>query len=297
MKKRIVTIALVIALLAVCFGGTLAYLTDTDEKLNTMTMGKVSITQNEYERKVNDDGTYATDTIDNRTSYVLTEYVNDDYLYPAVIPNGGTVGGVTWNYDAIPVRMSQVSSHGGASVFNTPNAVDKFVTVTNDGLTDAYVRTLIAFEVGTATIVSEKFPNELLIASEIRADVATKNTNGESPWTYGFMDYVTIGTNKYLVYEVIYTGAKLSSGAWVHENGVLPAGETTYPSLCQIYMASRATNEDVAAIDGNKNGKFDVLVLSQAVQAEGFASAALALDTAFGDVTADTAAEWLANVQ
>ena len=43
MKKRILTIALVVALLATCFAGTLAYLTDTEAKHNTFTTGNVYI--------------------------------------------------------------------------------------------------------------------------------------------------------------------------------------------------------------------------------------------------------------
>ena len=47
MKKRIVTIALVVALLATCFGGTLAFLKDTDAQVNTFTTGNVYITLDE----------------------------------------------------------------------------------------------------------------------------------------------------------------------------------------------------------------------------------------------------------
>ena len=43
MKKRIVTIALVIALLATCFAGTYAYLTDSYAIANTFTVGNVYI--------------------------------------------------------------------------------------------------------------------------------------------------------------------------------------------------------------------------------------------------------------
>lgn len=44
MKKRIVTIGLVVALLATCItGATLSYLTDTDAKTNTFTVGNVDI--------------------------------------------------------------------------------------------------------------------------------------------------------------------------------------------------------------------------------------------------------------
>lgn len=292
MKKRITSIALIIALLATCFAGTYAYLTDKDEAVNVMTLGKVKIEQHEYERAKNTDGTFKTDTIDGRTSYVLTDYVNDKALHPAIVPNGGTAAGITWDYDATPVRMSQVDSHGGASVFNTPNAVDKFVTVENTGKTDAYIRTIIAFEIGSAEMVSPDFPAyERLIHTEMRAETADKNTNGEQPWTKGFNDVVEIGGNNFLVYELFYTGAMTSSG-WKHENGILPAGETTYPSLCQVYMASRATNEDCEALDGNNNGTFEIMVLSQAVQATGFTGPQVALNTAFGAADELKVKEW-----
>lgn len=289
-RKLILILSLVLAL-TMSLGGTLAYLTDTASDVNTMVLGNVDIEQHEYQRAKNEDGTFKTDTIDNRTSYVLEGFKNDKPLLPAIIPNGGTVGGVTWDYDPTPVRMSQVESHGGASVFNTANAVDKFVTVENTGKTDAYVRTLIAFEVGNATLEKEDYPYQPLISSEIRAAEAEKNTNGQFPWTYGFSDYVVIKGNKYLVHELIYTGAMTSSG-WKHENGVLPAGETTYPNLCQVYMASWANNKEVVDLDGNANGTYDILVLSQAIQADGFATPKFALDTGFGEATAANIKKW-----
>lgn len=293
-KNALLTI-LGLALVAVLsVAGTLAYLQDDDSDVNVMTMGNVKIAQHEYERVQNEDGTYPTKEIDGKTSYILKEFTQDKPLYPAIIPNGGTVGGVTWDYDSIPVRMSQVKSHGGASVFNTPNAQDKFVTVENTGRSDAYVRTIIAFEVGTATLEDPAYPYQPLIASEIRAEIPENNKNGKQPWTYGYTGFKTINGNKYLVYELIYTGAMTSSG-WKHENGVLPAGETTYPNLSQVYLASRATNEDVEALDGNGNGKYDILVLSQAVQTKGFDNAQAALDTAFGKA-ADKAVEWFGGI-
>lgn len=298
--KKALALLLVIALTAaIAVNVTLAYLVDEKSDVNVMTLGNVKIVQHEYERKVEASGKYSTATIDGKTSYVLKDFEQGKPLMPAIIPNGGTVNGVKWDYDSTPVRMSQVKSHGGASVFNTPNAVDKFVTVENTGKSAAYVRTFVAFEVGTAVIEDDRYPNQDLINSEMRAEVADKNTEGKQPWTYGYSGFVTIDNNKYLVYELIYTGAKTSSG-WKHANGVLPAGETTYPSLCQVYLASRATNEDVEALDGNKNGTYDILVLSQAVQTAGFDSATTALDTAFGKADEETVAAWfegIGNVQ
>ncbi|MBQ8506813.1 MAG: hypothetical protein IJ466_05230 [Clostridia bacterium] len=301
--KRILAMVLSLAIVAgLAITGTVAYLQDSEGEVNTMTLGNVYIEQHEYQRAVDENGDYKTDTIDGQNSYVLEDFTQAKPLYPAIIPNGGTVGGVSWGYDAIPVRMSQVDSHGGADVFNTPNAQDKFITVENIGKSDAYVRTLIALEVGSAQLVDTiNFPGEDLIVSETRAKVAAENIDGDMPWTYGFQGYVEINGNNYLVLELIYTGAKTQSG-WKHEGGILPAGETTYPSLCQVYMASRATNEDCEALDGNKNGTYDILTLSQAVQAAGWEAngdtpaAEFALDTAFGDVTATNVQAWFGDM-
>ena len=53
MKKRIVTIALVVALVAIAAVGTLAYFTDTDEATNTFAVGNVEIKLIEQQRGEN----------------------------------------------------------------------------------------------------------------------------------------------------------------------------------------------------------------------------------------------------
>ena len=293
MKKTRKVLALLLVMImtvTLSVAGTIAYLKDTDEAANTMVLGNVTIDQHEYQRKVDDDGELVTEEIDGINSYVLENFEQDKPLFPAVIPNGGTVNGVKWDYDTTRVRMTQVDSYGTAQVFNTPNAQDKFVTVENTGLSDAYVRTIIAFEVGSAVLEDEEnFKDQPLINSEMRVG---EEADGVQPWTFGFVDEVEIAGNNWLVMELIYTGADLGDGTWRHENGVLPSKDTTYPNLCQVYMASRATNEDVEALDGNNNGEYDILVLSQAVQAAGFESPSLALDTAFGTVE-ENVATWM----
>ena len=292
MKKRIVTISLVIALLATCFAGTYAYLTDTDEAVNTMTLGSVAIEQHEYERELNTDGTYKTATIDNNTSYVLKGFTQDKPLYPIVGDPNEPGNSPAWaGFDETTVRMTQVGSYGGMQVFAGKNAQDKFVVVENTGKTDAYVRTIVAIEIGSTA------GKKLVMTSSraIAADKVGTTQDDKSPWIKASsLAEVTINGNTYMVIEFIYRGA---SDVNRHVDGVLPAGDTTYPSLCQVYLKHYATNEDMINLDGNNNGKLDVLVLSQAVQAAGFSSAELALDTAFGDVTAETAAAWLADIQ
>lgn len=56
MKKRIITICLVAALLATCFGGTLAYLKDSETQHNTFTTGNVLISLDEAVVEKNAEG-------------------------------------------------------------------------------------------------------------------------------------------------------------------------------------------------------------------------------------------------
>lgn len=256
MKKRIVTIALVIALLCTCFAGTYAYLTDTDAATNVMTLGNVDIEQLEFERDA--DGN-------------LVTFSQDKRLYPAVNPS------MEWSSEAVdfPTNVEN-AARGSQLMFVEPNAQDKFVFVKNTSTlgSEAFVRTLIALEAGSKT--------------EAEIDELIGISYHDKTWTLGKQVYTKIDGKNYVVLEMVYTGRADDDD----KNGVLPAGETTTASLCQIYLASFATNADVNALDGNGNNKYDVIVLSQAVQTEGFTNPQTALDTAFGVVTEAKATEW-----
>lgn len=270
--KNIILTSLTAVLVAVMtVAGTLAWLQDDDSDVNVMTLGEVKIAQHEYQRVV-ENGAYKTDTIDGQTSYVLEGFKQNKPILPIVgdpsSPNGYPYAG----YDATTVRMSQVDSYGGMQVFAGKNAVDKFVTVENTGKSDAYVRTLVAIEVGTAN------PNLL-------------GTSYHGTWAPNPIGTIVIDGTNYSLTEYIYAGAQ----GVRHENGILPAGDTSYPNLSQVYIGSEATNEDMVAIDGNGNGTLDILVVSQAVQADGFADAITALDEAFGDIT-ETNHPWVDGV-
>lgn len=285
--KKVLSYALVIAMTAgASFAGTYAYLTSEDSDVNVMTLGNVSIAQHEYQRAESEDGSYKTDKIDDKTSYVLEDFEQGKALLP-VITNPGTAGS---GWDETTVRMSQVDSYGGMQVFATPNAQDKFVTVENTGKTDAYVRTLVAIEIGS-TDGSLIGRSDRSISSDDEAYATSTQ-----PWICNNVGTVNIDDNHYMVIEYVYRGA---SDVNRHVNGILPAGDTSYPNLAQVYLKAEATNEDMVAIDGNNNGTLDILVLSQAVQTAGFADAQTALDTAFGKAS-EKAAEWfggMGNVQ
>ncbi len=252
---------------AVAIGGTLAYLTSTDDDVNVMTLGNVKIEQIELQRVQNDDGTYPIKTIGGRDSYMLEAFEQGKMLVPTteIDDKGKPINYGAGNYQNTVVMFEELGSYNGMQVFKSENAVDKFVFVKNTGNTPAYVRTLIAFEMGSLSLDESKL-------------MTRKSYHGA--WNIKEAIEVTIDGKNYAVYEYVYQGFK-----GTHTDGVLPAGATTPCSLAQVYLNSAATNETVEKLDGNKNGTYDILVVSQAVQADGFADAETALDTAFGDIT------------
>lgn len=269
LKKVLLMCTAYVLVAALAIGGTIAYLQSEDSDVNVMTLSNVSIAQHEYERAVDADGNYTTIDVDGTTSYELKDFTQGKPLYPMVgDPNDG--------YDSTEVRLGQLghNSRGGMSVLPDANVQDKFVVVENTGKTDAYVRTIVAFEAGS---VAEEDWYKLV---KYTSHFTWKETQD---W------FVTeIDGNNYYIVEFVYNGYEDIQ----HPNGVLKPGDYTYNSLAQVYMFSHATNEDVEALDGNDSGTFDILVLSQAVQTAGFANAKTALDTGFGAFNAENAAKW-----
>lgn len=301
MKKKILAVAIAAIMLVTAIASfSLAYMTDTDEQTNTMTVGKVDIEQLEYERVLadsNGDGlmewvpTGETDKYGYKPDQ-LKVFAQDKPLYPVVcLDTLGTndEGNMKWD-DRVSGHQqswSQVEAPGSCKLFDDTckNVVDKFVFVKNTGKSDVYVRTIFAFELGS--VAYENF--EKVIA-----------TNGDTDhWSWVTLDSaVEIKGVKYVVAYATYLGAGSLKGTV--ESGILKEGTVSYPSLLQVYMRHSATNEDVEAIDGNDNGQYDILVLSQATQTNGFVvttdgltNANIALITAFGEVNAANAVEWL----
>ena len=153
-----------------------------------------------------------------------------------------------------------------AKGFYPGTSVSKIVTVENTGKSDCYFRTLIAFEV---------LPNSETFGIDFPISEQGYRWSWGAPEATIVIDGVT-----YEVYEALYTKP-------------LAAGEISPASLTKVDLAATSTNEDMEALGGT----YEVLVLSQAVQVEGFADAKTALDTAFGDVTDVTAAEWFGGME
>ena len=276
--KKFLTLLLTVALTAtLAITGTIAYLTDTDSEVNTMAMGNVDIEQLEYERVVENGAWVSTGTTDKYgyTPDKLQKFENNNKpLYPAVFADGG----IKWD-DRIPTgyqqSWGQIGAPGSNQLFDdsVKNAQDKFVFVENTGKSDAYVRTIFAFEQGSVE------------ASDFESIIKTNGDADHWSWADTIPD-VVIDNNKYVVAVATYLGPTSNP------TGILAPGAVSYPSLLQVYMAPEAENDDVKAIDGNVNGSYDIMVLSQAVQAEGFADAKTALEAGFGETTAVNVVKW-----
>ena len=258
-RKLVLVVSLVLSL-ALTIGSTIAYLSDSDMDVNVMTLGNVDIEQHEFERIETEDG-FTTDDVDGEESYMLQDFTQGKPLLPAV--------GDTTTPEDTTVVLSQLghNSTGEMTVLPAANVQDKFVVVENTGKTDAYVRTLVAFEAG-------EIPYD-------EWNTLIGYTYNSSAWTATpVAEYIQIDGQNFYVVEFLYNGTDAH-----HEDGIVPPGDYTINSLAQVFMASDGTNEDVEALDGNGNDLYDIYVVSQAVQAAGFENAQIALDEAFGDVS------------
>ena len=199
-----------------------------------MVTGNVEIVQNENAR---DDG----------------EYKDGQKLVPAVYPTGALVDPTNGDY------------HTDATV---KNVLDKFVTVTNKGSEDAYIRTIVLIENN-----GSEYASKLHILY---------NNDGIAVWqAKGEMDPDGDGTNSWYDIFTFTYAAPLVKDA------------TSAPSLKQVWLDPTATNEIAAGLVG-ADGELDIYALSQAVQVDGFADAETALNAAFGELNEANVSAWFA---
>lgn len=272
MKKKILSIALVVAMLAIAvIGGTLAYFTDTDSAKNVMTIGNVSIIQNEQQREFDADGKYTGN---------LEDFADGKDIIPAVYydAEGNVVTSKPANWDPDEYTTDgETANLIGSNVI--ANQVDKIVSVTNDGSRDAYVRTIFLWQ----DAVGE---DGIHLADKI-AMVWTENNSGEQDTGYYNWVYTDDTKTEYLTVEI--DGVKYI--ATVHYyNDVLAAGATSKASLKSFWLNPKYDSNDLP-------DEYNVLALSQAVQTEGFTDDQVALNAAFGEIDATNLADWFADVK
>ena len=272
MKKKIIALCLILALAAIAvIGGTMAYFQDSDEDVNVFTYGNVDIEQ--YEHEFDEAGDFVeldADTAEEALKLMPVIHFGSGN-YPNANPDNGTgekfmVGTYYPNLDVTDGNVALADRWAGA--WTEPNVVDKYVSVTNTGANDCYVRTIVAL------------PTDML-------DLIITNSVTGITW-----DRVT-ADDTVVVDGVEYT---LLVYTYIRDDGVLEPEASTGPSLMQVLMYNDVDFEDIPAefVDG-----FKILVASQAVQTDGFAEAFAkndmgytyvadyALDAAFGEITAD----------
>ena len=246
--KNVILGATAVALTAaVSIGATLAYLTDTDEDVNVMTLGNVAIDQIEQER---------VDNTDAQTE--LKDFEQNKPLLPAVY-TGDTISWAPEDEWVVP------GDEAWKVVEDNSNVIDKFVTVQNTGKSNAYIRTIFAFEEDSSLM-------------HYTANGANITEGGTWIWEENVGTFEKDGVT-YSLYVATYTEP-------------VEPGQTTIPSLKQVYMDKTATNEYCEQFGET----YDILVYSQAVQSDGFdsviAGPQAALNEAFGEISG-TSNPWI----
>lgn len=250
MKKRIVTLALVVALVAIAAVGTLAYFTDTDNETNTFTVGNVAIDLIEQQR--GEDG--------------LEDFEQNKKLYPIV-------GSAQGEKDELGLPTAE-------------NYVDKIVTVKNVGSEAAYIRVYFAipsalddgydtFNAGL-NVLHFNFGNKVVDGKAVSTqgnEWIWKQANGK--WNYF---ETTIDGIAYNVYFADYATT-------------VAAGATTEQFVQGVYLDKSfdyadgkyyAFGKELTLDQGWNWNAVSCPVFAVAVQAEGFDSAAAAINEAFG---------------
>ena len=273
-RKMILVVSLLLAL-TVSLTGTMAYLSDTDEDINVMTLGNVQIEQHEMKRK---EGIAYNATL---TDGDLVPFTDGIKLYPAF-----PVTGAGTDYSAAmddaellmwgPYVHTGTAGNGLWNESKLVGAVDKMVFVENTGNSPAYFRTLIAYERPDGVTIGEAGNG---------ADIMI-NENGSNT-TYNAI------TDRY-VGDIVVEDVQYTVFEYIYQDALLP-GEWSHPSLLQVVMTHNADNETMALLGET----YEILALSQAVQVENLEQlgAKGALDTAFGDVTTANAALWFSGME
>lgn len=237
MKKKILSLALAVALIAIVVSGSLAYFTDDDEVTNTFTVGSVLI-----EIFEND-----------------TQTTSDTMAFGKLTPVVKTPASTDESY------------------------IKKAVDVKNVGLNAAYIRTHLAIPTKLVGYLTLDVSTDWTKVAETTAAVEENGANvSYTVYTY---DYATAVEPNAFTPELL-KGVYLASDVDIKDN---PATDTADLEFCKPdgnggytfsgYVAHNKSNEGYTSVTVN------VLVASEAIQAQGFDNATTALNTGFGENT------------
>lgn len=249
MKKKITALFLCVALAAIAIvGASLAYFTDTDNETNTFAVGNVKIDLIEQERGENG----------------LQPFTQNKKLSPIV-------GSAQGEKDELGMPTAK-------------NYVDKMVTVRNTGSEKAYIRAYFAIPAalddGYETFNAGMNVLHFNFGNKVVDGNITSTEGAEWIWTHG---------SKWNYFETTMDGVNYNVYFADYYQPVA-ANETTEQLICGVYLDKNVDMKDGKYIDTRyPNADLSILegtvkypVFAVAVQAEGFDTAAAAMDAAFG---------------
>lgn len=266
MKKKLTAVALVVCMLAIMLvGASLAYFTDKDEATNTFTVGNVSITliESTYHREGNDNSGDTSIPDPTQTASGM-KYVADGH-------KAFTDSEIQDNAKS----YEQYLAARGDKMVPGKNAA-KCPYVINDGVNDAYIRIRVLVpsaanndfvKEADGGVITNQWTSTSMISGEF-----IKDTNK----TYGWDNAPVI--NKGITYD----NKTYDEYVFVRAEPLAAGTMTEWNVWNYIGISAKATAADIAkAVNAGaigQDGKFDVHVFADAIQAEGFATAAEAFD-------------------
>lgn len=251
MKKRIVTIALVVALVAIAAVGTLAYFTDTDDATNTFVVGNVSIDLIEEER----DGNGGT-----------KEFTQEKKLYPIV-------GSAQGEKDELGMPTAK-------------NYVDKMVTIQNTGSEKAYIRAYFAIP----SALDDGYETFNAGMNVLHFNFGNKVVNGAISSTEG-VEWIWTHGSKWNYFETTLSDGIKYNVYFADYYQAVDAGATTEQLVQGVYLDKSFDMKEGKPYAFGKEFDVDAgwdwsnvkcPVFAVACQAEGFDNAADAINAAFG---------------
>ena len=260
MKKKIIVVSAIVALVAIALvGSSLAFFRDSDEKVNVFTVGTIDIEQHEKDR-------------------TGADFVDNGLLIPVIDQTLGTA-------------TESATSRDTNGMPTDANFRDKVVTVENVGTESAYVRTYIAVPkaLDDAGILKQdiKAGTKWTAVSADPVAVVTKGGIQYNVYAYYYDEALASAATTPALLNGIYldwqTDVKTdATGALTHLTHPAATGTVEVPVADAIVVDATATPVQY---------KINVLVATEGVQVRGFDNAASATNSAFGDFSALTAAE------
>lgn len=253
-KRKILTMALAICMIAIlAVGGSLAYLTDTDNKTNVFTVGNVQIEQYEKDREGNN-------FVDNQKLLPIVNdgkdengyHTGENYIDKIVtVENTGTEPAYLRTYIGIPAVLDD-----GPTTFD---ANENILHWNGASANDTF---------GLANL---NMDNDWYWCKDEKTD-----------WPTAANGAVWMG------YQTTVDGVLYNVYVATHKTPVA-AGATTAPTLYGVYLDKGVDYNGTSYVDQNGDPfeypeTVQILVASLGVQSEGFENAYDAFDEAFGAV-------------